>query len=401
MPIARAVFDQISEADIDELVRDTVREGLLIEYKRDPYGNADADRRELLKDLSSFANSSGGHLVIGIEENAGLPIRKSPYGGDADQELQRMENLIRAGLEPRIIGIRMKAVPIAAGGHVFVARIPKSWNPPHRVTLQGTNRFFVRTSVGAHEASVEELRALFGTGATLQDRLVAYRNNRLARLAANDGIVPLAHDLGRLVLHVVPLSAFANQQQIDLVRALENNHLLLPMGAAGHTPTINFDGFANIRGGDQCFGYTQIFRNGIIEATKVPISRDGRAGERGAHMHRIPMRTFGEALLPSIPLYIRALEELEVSPPFALMISLQEVRGVFLGLRDDPLLEGQRPIDRSDLELPIQQIDAFGDNESYREAIRPAMDALFNSVGFASADPYLINFDAEGRWVVR
>ncbi len=83
MSILRAAFDSISESDIDQLVSDGIREGLLIEYKRDMYGNADADKREFLKDLSSFANSSGGHLLIGVDEAQGVPVAKAGYMQDA------------------------------------------------------------------------------------------------------------------------------------------------------------------------------------------------------------------------------------------------------------------------------------------------------------------------------
>ena len=197
MSILRAAFDSISESDIDQLVSDGIREGLLIEYKRDMYGNADADKREFLKDLSSFANSSGGHLLIGVDEAQGVPVAKAGDMQDADAALQRLENILRTGLEPRVVGIRMRAIPLDGGGHVFVVRVPKSWNPPHRVTLQGVNRFYTRSSAGAHEVSVEELRALFAGGAAGHDRLVAYRRERLARIAANEGIVSLADDHGK------------------------------------------------------------------------------------------------------------------------------------------------------------------------------------------------------------
>jgi hypothetical protein len=47
-------------------------EGLTIEYKRDPYGNRDADRKEALKDITSFANSAAGHLINGMKEAKGV-----------------------------------------------------------------------------------------------------------------------------------------------------------------------------------------------------------------------------------------------------------------------------------------------------------------------------------------
>ena len=66
MSIARTNFDEVSEADLNDLIVADVPEGLAIEYKRDPYGFSDADKKEALKDITSFANAAGGHLVIGM-----------------------------------------------------------------------------------------------------------------------------------------------------------------------------------------------------------------------------------------------------------------------------------------------------------------------------------------------
>ena len=75
-------------------------EGILIEYKRDNYAINDAGKRELLKDVSSFANTHGGHLIIGMNEDAGVPSEISPLKiDDADKERQRMESLVRDGIE--------------------------------------------------------------------------------------------------------------------------------------------------------------------------------------------------------------------------------------------------------------------------------------------------------------
>jgi predicted HTH transcriptional regulator len=39
----------------------------------------DADKKEALKDITSFANSAGGHLIVGMEETDGVPVRLTDY----------------------------------------------------------------------------------------------------------------------------------------------------------------------------------------------------------------------------------------------------------------------------------------------------------------------------------
>jgi predicted HTH transcriptional regulator len=134
MSLSSISFDDISERDLRDQIQAGVPEGILVDYKRDLYGRSDADVKEFLKDVSSFANTAGSHLIIGIDEAAGVPTAIAALSGiNPDQELQHLESLARDGLEPRVVGLRMKAVPISSGGFVIVLRIPKSWNPPHRV----------------------------------------------------------------------------------------------------------------------------------------------------------------------------------------------------------------------------------------------------------------------------
>ena len=355
MSIFRPLLEDVVEADVAQLVADAQNEGLSVEFKRDMYGNADADRKEFLKDLSSFANSAGGHLVIGIEEAQGVAIAVVPIVGDSDATLQRLEQIARTGIEPRIVGIRMRAVPTATGGFVCVIRIPRSWNPPHRVSLQNSNRFYLRSSAGAHEASVEELRAAFANGADMHDRMSDYVRDRVQKIADNEGVVPLAQGSGadgRLAIHILPFAAFSGGSQIDVAAARDVAELLQPLASTGNS-RINFDGFMLVRTAEVPHGYTQVFRNGVIEATKARV-----VAPHGQVM-RVPMRSFVEPIYARLPTYMRALQALGVPPPFGLSISLIEVENAVLGIGDVWGEEDQHPIDRPNLILPMQIVADF------------------------------------------
>jgi hypothetical protein len=412
MALSNLSFDDLSEQDLIDQIQAGVPEGVLVDYKRDMYGRGDAEVREFLKDVSSFANTAGGHLIIGVDETGGVPACISALSGDSDQELQRLENLARDGIEPRIAGLRMKAVPITAGGFVIVLRIPKSWNPPHRVSARNTNRIYGRNSAGAYEFSVEQLRVVFTSAASALDRVRAFRAERLAKIDSGEAIVPLANDLGRLVLHLVPTSAFALSNQIDLERAYAVHELLRPLGdTLGMTPGINFEGFSNLQYGTdgRCWSYTHVFRNGAIEAVKIRVLTEPHGGSLqvpkvefdqdryvtapyGGHL-LIPTPDFDRWIFEVLPRYLSALQSLDVPPPVILMITLQGVRGARLGVYPPPL-DDPPPINRSVLELPEIVIERYGTEVEYQQATRPAFDALWNTAGF-SRSRY---FDASGRW---
>ena len=129
MGLTNKALSDLTIKDLNQLIESGVQEGPLIEYKSKTYGKADADKKEFLKDISSFANHHGGHLILGISETGGVPNELSPIvGTDADSERLRLESLARDDIEPRIVGIQMTSIQVGESGFVIIIRIPKSWN---------------------------------------------------------------------------------------------------------------------------------------------------------------------------------------------------------------------------------------------------------------------------------
>jgi len=376
------------EGDVLELLSGQVPEGLRLDYKRDLYGNSDSEKRELLKDVSSFANTSGGHLIVGIDEANGLPVKLVGVSSvNPDDVILRLDQSIRSGIEPRIQGVRVKAVSLAAGGHCFVIRVPRSWQPPHRVSAQGSNRYWIRNSGGSHEASVDELRTLFTRGADALERARLFRDERVRTIQSARGIRPLIGN-GRAILHIVPLASIAAQFQVDLSEAAKRDQMFQPINAMGFSPRYNFDGFIVERAGEVNNGYTQIFRNGIIEATRGAIVRphEGRSMISSINVER--------HLFEVIPLYLEGLRQLGVPPPIAVMLTLEGVEGAVYKIRDNPFDDPEPVIDRNVLALPDVLIEEYGQPVDYDRAMRPTIDALWNAAGAAVAE----SFGPDGRW---
>jgi predicted HTH transcriptional regulator len=68
-------LNEVDEADLAALINNAVAEGRTIDYKRELPGTSDGAKKEFLADASSFANTSGGDLIFGMEENEGVPTR--------------------------------------------------------------------------------------------------------------------------------------------------------------------------------------------------------------------------------------------------------------------------------------------------------------------------------------
>jgi hypothetical protein len=272
-------LEQIEERHLIALIENRVQESRDLEFKRDDIGRDDRAKKEFLKDVTAFANTAGGHLVIGIEEADGVAANicgiTSP---SADEEIRRLESILENGVEPRLVGVRIHPVTLSAGGYALVIRVPVSWNPPHRVAFDRQNRFYARNSGGAYELSVEQLRAVFLGGAELERRLMEFRVERLARLDTGVRGFRVESD-GRLVLHIVPITP--QPAAIDL-RAVQANPLkFAPPGGMGMNWRINFDGIVLYTAQSEAQSvpaYTQVFRDVALRQFEVALSRVAEGG---------------------------------------------------------------------------------------------------------------------------
>jgi hypothetical protein len=94
---------EIGPDDLQALIGGPVAEGKTIEYKREMPGKGDS---EFLASVSSFANTSGGDLLIGVEAVDGIATALPGVElASPDQEKLRLEQLMATGLErcPRAV----------------------------------------------------------------------------------------------------------------------------------------------------------------------------------------------------------------------------------------------------------------------------------------------------------
>lgn len=270
MALLHIGFDQINESQLQRLIEGGAAESREIEYKCKTYGKNDDARAEFLADVSSFANTIGGDLIIGMASTNGIPIEFKPFTDDPDAERLRLENMARDGLQPRIANLQAKAVPFSQGGVVLVIRVPRSYNPPHRVIFKGKNRFLARSSAGKYEPDVDELRAIFTAAPQLADRIRGFRIDRTAKIVGGETPVALTGSC-YLVIHVVPFSAFDLRAALNLQEVAQHPDYFPTFSPQSpRNWRVNFDGFLTLSNADQTANqqraYVQVFRSGSVEA---------------------------------------------------------------------------------------------------------------------------------------
>jgi len=234
-------LDKIDISDLKQLQSNAVSEGKTIEYKKLLPTNSYADRKEFLADISSFSNASGGDLIFGILEENGSP--KSIDGleiENVDEEIRKYENIIRDGIEPRII-FATRAVNVSGKKNIFIFRVNKSWVGPHRVIYEGHDKFYSRNSAGKYALDTNELKSAFNLSQTLTEQINKFKTERITQLISDNLPLPF-YDGGKIVLHLIPLESFSPNYRIDLNPIINEPAKLKPIYASGWSYRINLEG---------------------------------------------------------------------------------------------------------------------------------------------------------------
>ena len=391
-------IDQITVDDIQGLVDNSVREGKSVEYKEQLPGNGDSDKKEFLADASSFANASGGDIIFGIREtrdSAGKPtgIPASIVGLqniNADAEVRRMEQILRDGIEPRLPGIVLRAIDGFANGPVILLRIPQSWASPHMVSFKASPRFFSRTSAGKSPLGIPEIRAAFVQSDSLPQRIKAFRQERIGLILAGETPASLI-DSPLVVLHLIPVSAFLNATAFDLQSIIDGRVQIPNIGGLGAYGRPNVDGFVSYSGGQSSqseqFSYTQVFRNGCIEAADALV-----LSGQDNYNDIIPSTSIETEILKGATYLLKVYQSLGIDSPLVVMLSLLNVRGFYMYTGRHMSPRAIHRIERRDLILPDVIIEDLALDA--RQSFRPVFDLLWQACGYRQS----LNYDEQGRW---
>jgi len=256
---------------------------------------------------------------------------------------------------------------------------------------KGDSRFYSRNSAGKYPLDVSEIRAAFALSESLPEKARRFREERVARIIADETPVPLAHT-SRTILHLLPLASLDPAFTIDL-KLVENNHNnLRPMGASGCNFHYNFDGFVTYDGTPTAssLGYVQVFRNGVIESTESALLT--YRNQQGVGV--INNVRFEDRLVNALQAYIRQIQQWDIEPPYLVMLNLIGVKNHVITNRVD-WFDGIHTIGRDTLMLPDILIEEGQSN--FGALLRPAFDALWQASGLSGSR----NYDKDGNWKAR
>ncbi|MCH8878207.1 MAG: ATP-binding protein [Chloroflexi bacterium] len=125
------VWDQ---PQVQQYIDDEIEESLTLEYKAaGALGKSDGKKTEITKDVSSFANSSGGILIYGVKEYDEPDKRHLPEkvdGVDRSQFSKEWLEQVINNIRPRVDELTINPVDLDTGTNdvVYVVEIPQSTN---------------------------------------------------------------------------------------------------------------------------------------------------------------------------------------------------------------------------------------------------------------------------------
>ena len=391
-------FENIVHSDVAALIDNEVGERRTLEYKEQLPGNSESDKKEFLADISSFANAGGGDVLYGVKEKrdaAGRPtgIAEAAPGLDGincDGAIQRLENMIRDGIEPRIPGIRIKAVEGFAEGPVIVVRVSRSWALPHMV--RNSSRFYSRNSSGKYPLDVQEIRSAFAASDATPERIRRLRDERLSTIIADE--TPVRLDEGaRIVLHVLPLAALDRTLRGDSTSKPLEWPDLRPIGANGLNLKNNFDGIVCTSSrsvSTVAYAYCQLFRSGLIESVRVVEFLKGGASKRHIELPRYEIM-----LVSALDTYLKTQTKLGLDPPWIILLSLLHVKGQILSSGRNPdVADASQEFDRDSLLLPDVLVEQGHPPAS--NLLRESFQMIWQAAGFPESQSH--NYSKDGDW---
>jgi hypothetical protein len=374
-------LDTIREEDLYLLISDGIIEGKTIEYKRDSYGNTDDSKKEFLKDVSSFANTSGGFLLIGVDAKNGIPAEIPGIEiASIDQEKLRLESILIDNIRPRIQGLKIKEVNLESRSrYVIIISIPQSFVFPHMVTYKKSNKFYSRNSSGSYLLDVEELRNLFGLSGSLVEQARTFRLERLNKIISGETPIPIG-TFPKAILHLVPLNpVLSSLQQLSLNPGFIGRRYP-DFGPDLRNANSNFDGYVEYNQDFQSQpSYLQVFRTGNMEyvwTRQFMINSDKKLIADIA-LEKIFLSAVRRLLL---------IQEfyMNVHPPIFAILSLVGVQG-YTVMEYSAKYNNIR-IDRDTLLCPEVMLETF--NCNIEKEMKIILDVLWNSVGWPECSHY-------------
>lgn len=383
-------IENINIDDIQSLIENSVCENKNLDYKRELHIDTDSDKKEFLADISSFANSNGGDIIFGIEEDDKEKIPTKLIGIHYDNDdvlIRKLEDFIRQSIQPIILNIEYKLLETSDNRCILVIRIPQSLIGPHRVEYKGNNKFFTRNNKGKYQMDVNELRLSFNSGLNLEKRIEDFKMNRYYEILSNK-YKRLISDSPIFVIHYIPLSALNDTFRLSIndVKQAMNKANSMALGY-GYSKRITLDGIAMDYKENNRSSFAIYKNNGIVEKATTNFFKK-QYEFTSISPSKIIDFINGYQVLDKLISDFNEVKEyynnLGISTPLIIACSILNAQGYTIPTRDWYDILGK--VDRDILLIDNLYIENFNDNTE--TILKPIFDSIYNACGYEKCPAY-------------
>jgi len=378
-------ISEYTALDIQSLIENKVPESKTLDYKRELKFD-EKSKAEFIYDISSFYNTEGGCIIIGLEEekdeqnkNTGLP--KIPDTeviiSNYDELLLRIQETIRQSTNPSITNLFFSPLITVSGSNVYLIGITKTKSLPAMVTFGNHNRFFKRKTNGKYSLDTYELYETFTQINILEERIATFIRDRQYSVLENL-FWPDIGSLSSILIHVIPLSFYNSQLEnfssYELADFLQL--ALKPPGNGSYSTRYCLEGFhlfqnRRLNSELEIVPYNLLFRNGSTETfTNEPFYKKPNG----------TLMVNGEGLLyilkEQLEKNFMICKKLSIEPYFYLSIKLNNIKNMFLTPTEISL---GRYHNFNELQLPITLLP--NDIQEIKKQLKNTMDIFWQSVG--------------------
>lgn len=378
-------LNHIDEKDVEALVGET--EGLMVEFKEKvPDPGKDKNWKRVLQSTAAFATTRGGDIIFGVSEEKGIAKRLSPIPSDQnpDQLIRQIEQKLRSKIFPPPT-LHCESVKLRSSGYVIVVRVFNTGSP-HQLD---DKRFYTRNNRGNDPMSWQEVQSSFSQATALLDRIATWRNRRISNFHDLRKQYGIPSDQRCLIFHLVPFLSedrsslmtpwFKGQKRLAMLLGHDSEQYINADGVVTVSNIPRKNGKPRARG-----GYTQLFRDGTIEAVfGIQLYKSDAEVNfpiRPKWFERPPKdeKSSGKNFRVAVYRFLDTLTELQVPYPIVLSMSLDSRGVVFRTNMYGGWLSN--PTDREWIDLPAIAVNTPDDVEPQLDRFE---EMLWNAFGAA------------------
>ncbi|TBL69775.1 helix-turn-helix domain-containing protein [Paenibacillus thalictri] len=254
LPISKP-YEVWNEEDLRYLCSERIAETQRLDYKKELKLDPPRERRELLKDVTSLANSSGGIIIYGIEES------KHPDLGSIGSSLNPIRDAALIDIANRVVRTHISpalevyfhSIPATDGGYYLLVYVPQSIFRPHAIVWEKRLDYYIRRNQDNFPMTESEVRDMYRDASNSQLTL----KQRYMDLDTNNGQYPCWKVLS---MPVVPGIELLNTLTIRGQDLTTSKYISMFGGSNILQPNVDY--FEERRMGQNIEVLTRLFRNG-------------------------------------------------------------------------------------------------------------------------------------------